>query len=389
MPKSGLTETKVTKIKEPGRYSDGNCLFLVVPKSGGKYYVCRVSIHGKQTDLGLGGAAYTSLEDARKETAKIRKIARAGGDPRHDRNKETPTFRLAAERVHEGLKPTWRNPKHASAWLSSLETYAYPLFGDRPIDKITTADCLNVLTPIWTSKNDTAKRIRQRLATIFDWAKGAGHYPHENPLNGIKRALPQVKKSVQHHSAMKWEDIPAFMGQLALREGVSARALEFIILTAVRSGEARGARWGEIGADTWEIPSERMKAGKAHRVPLSVQARKVLERVEGLGREIVFPSPSAKSVEVLQSDAAIRALLGRMGVEGITVHGFRTGFRVWAAECAHADREVAELCLAHSIGSKVERAYSRSDLFERRRSLMDSWGRFCAGESGEVLQLVD
>ena len=356
MPKSGLTETKVSKIKEPGRYSDGNCLFLVVPKSGGKYYVCRVSIHGKQTDLGLGGAAYTSLEDARKETAKIRKIARAGGDPRNERNKETPTFRRAAERVHEGLKPTWRNPKHAAAWLSSLATYAYPVFGERPIDKITTADCLNVLTPIWTSKNDTAKRVRQRLATIFDWAKGAGHYPHENPLNGIKRALPQVKKSVQHHNAMAWQDIPEFMGQLALREGVSARALEFIILTAVRSGEARGAAWGEIHGDIWEVPADRMKAGQAHRVPISSQAQGVLRRVDGLGSNIIFPSPSTKSDEAVQSDASIRALLARMGIEGITVHGFRTGFRVWAAECVHADREVAEMCLAHSVGSVVERA---------------------------------
>lgn len=388
MAKSGLTVARIAKIKEPGRYADGNCLFLVVPKSGGKYFVCRVAIHGRQTDLGLGGASYTSLDEARAEAVKIRKIARAGGDPRLGRKKETLTFMQAAERVHEGLAPTWRNPKHAAGWLSSIKTYADPEFGSRPIDTVTTADCLRVLAPIWTTKHDTAKRVRQRLATIFDWAKGAGHYPHENPLNGIKKALPNFKAKVIHHAALSWENVPDLMKELSARDGVSARSLEFLILTASRSGEARGAVWSEIQGDVWEVPADRMKAGREHRVPLSPQALAVLAKVEGLGGKLVFPSPNANKGEVAQSDASMRALLKRMEWEGFTVHGFRTAFRVWASESARADREVAEMALSHIVGNAVERAYARSDLFDRRRLLMDLWGQFCAGKREKVVKIA-
>lgn len=388
MAKSGLTVSRIAKITEPGRYSDGNCLFLVVPKSGGKYFVCRVAIHGRQTDLGLGGVSYTSLQEAREQSAQIRKIARAGGDPRDERKKETLTFAQAADRVHENLLPTWRNAKHAAGWLATIKTYANPEFGDRPIATITTADCLKALSPIWTTKHDTAKRLRQRLATIFDWAKGAGHYPHENPTNGIKKALPNFKPTVSHHSALSWQQVPDLMKALVTREGISARTLEFIILTAARSGEARGALWSELEGDAWVIPGERMKAGREHRVALSGEAQAVLEKVGGLGDQLIFPSPNQKSGEVMQSDASIRALLKRMKWEGFTVHGFRTAFRVWASESAKADREVAELALSHTVGNSVERAYARSDLFERRKSLMELWGRFCAGETAKVIKIA-
>ncbi|SFG68817.1 tyrosine-type recombinase/integrase [Sulfitobacter dubius] len=388
MASTGLTVSKVAKLTEPGRYGDGNCLYLVLPKTGGKYYVCRVTIHGRQCDIGLGGAAYTSLAEAREQAAQIRKIARAGGDPRQERKKERLTFAQAAERVHASLEPTWRNAKHAAGWLSTVKTYANPQFGNRPIEAVTTADCLKALAPIWTTKHETAKRLRQRLATVFDWAKGAGHYPHENPINGISKALPNYKPRVQHHPALPWQEVPALIADLAKREGISARTLEFLILTATRSGEARGARHCEIDRNTWTVPADRMKRGIAHRIPLSPQAMGVLERVNGLGEDLVFPSPNGGNLELTQSDASVRALLNRMKRTGFTVHGFRSAFRDWASESAHADREVAEAALSHAIGTDTERAYARSDLFERRRSLMEHWGRYCSGEKGKVVKLA-
>ncbi len=387
MAKTGLTVAKVAKLTEPGRYADGNCLYLVLPKTGGKYYVCRVTIHGKQCDIGLGGATYTSLAEAREQAAQIRKVARAGGDPRQDRNKERLTFAQAAERVHASLEPTWRNAKHSAGWLSTIKTYANPQFGDRPIETVDTADCLKALAPIWTTKHETAKRLRQRLAAVFDWAKGAGHYPHENPINGLSKALPNFKPRVKHHPALPWREVPALMADLAKRDGISARTLEFLILTATRSGEARGARYCEISGNAWTVPADRMKRGIEHRVPLSPQALEVLERVNGFGMDLVFPSPSSGKNELQQSDASIRALLNRMKRTGFTVHGFRSAFRDWASESAHANREVAEAALSHVTGTDTERAYARSDLFERRRALMEQWGQFCSGETGSVVRL--
>ena len=280
---------------EPGRYADGGCLYLVIAPGGSKHWVARLTIHGRQTDLGLGGISYVTLAEAREEAARLRKIARNGRDPRIERNRDALTFSEAARRVHEGLLPTWKNKKHAETWLATVERYAVPAFGSRRIETVTTADCLGVLSPIWTAKHETAKRLKQRLSTIFDWAKGAGHYPHENPINGLKKALPAVKRRPEHMAAMDWRDIPGFMLELSYREGVSARTLEFIILTAVRSGEARGALWSEIDQGTWTIPAQRMKRGVVHRVPLSRQTASVLERVRGLDDQLVFPSRSRGS----------------------------------------------------------------------------------------------
>lgn len=230
------------------------------------------------------------------------------------------------------------------------------------------------------------------MSTIFDWAKGAGHYPHENPVNGIKKALPTVKRRAEHMAALDWRDVPTFMDDLADREGVSARTLEFLILTAARSGEARGARWNEIDLEAreWVIPGERMKRGVPHRVPLSEAAVAVLEGVRGLDADLVFPSiqRGEKGEARPQPVMVFKALMKRMGREGITVHGMRSSFRDWCSESAHADREVAEAALSHATGNEVERAYARSDLFERRRSLMDAWSRFAVGKRGNVADLV-
>ena len=387
---SKLTDRKFRSLKEPGMHGDGGGLYLRVGPTGGKSWILRTVIHGKRTELGLGSAALVGLAEARELALKYRKIARAGGDPDAERKVERFTFAEAAERVHTDLLPTWRNKKHAETWLSTIETHANPVFGNRPIATIGTADVLKVLTPIWVEKHETARRLRQRLATIFDWAKGAGHYSNENPVNGIQKALPRVKRVASHLSAMPWPDVPAFMISLAERDCISARTLEFIILTAVRSGEARGARWSEIDGNVWTIPGARMKRGIDHRVPLSEPALEVLDRMRGHDTDLIFPSvqrtkqglPSEQSVMVFKS------LFKRMGLEGFTTHGFRSSFRDWCSESARADREVAEAALSHASGDAVERAYARSDLFDRRIELMDAWGRYVVGARGAVVELV-
>ena len=237
---------------------------------------------------------------------------------------------------------------------------------------------LRVLSPIWTTKHDTARRVKQRLAVIFDWAKSAGHYSHENPVTGLKKGLPTVKRKPEHMAALPWRELPAFMAELAQREGVSARTLELAILTAARSGEVRGMRWAEVDGNVWTVPAERMKRGLTHRVPLSIEALGVIERMRGLGAELVFPAIQGRpdGSDKLQSENVFRALFARMGRPGMTAHGFRSTFRDWCSEAAHAPRELAEAALARATGDATERAYARSDLFERRRKLMERWASF-------------
>ncbi|WP_370301402.1 tyrosine-type recombinase/integrase [Pseudooceanicola sp.] len=396
MPK--LTARQVQTQSKPGMHSAGEGLYLCVANGGTKSWILRATIKGRKNrnggpyrvEIGLGSVGLVSLAEAREAARPLRKLAREGINPLDERKRETLTFEQAARRVHKSLLPTWRNEKHAATWIASIETYALPFFGHRPIEDVGTADVLAALSPIWTTKHETAKRLKQRLSAVFDWAKGAGHYPHENPVNGLKKALPMVKQRPSHMAAMSWQDIPAFMFDLATREGVSARTLEFLILTAARSGEARGARWSEIDGDTWVLAPERMKRGVAHRVPLSPEAKAVLAKVKGLHSDLVFPSAMVgpKGESRPQSVMVFKALLMRMQVDGITVHGFRSAFRDWCSESAHADREVAEAALSHATGNEVERAYARSDLFERRRQLMNAWGQFCAGKSGDVVRMA-
>jgi integrase len=271
-----------------------------------------------------------------------------------------------------------------------MENHVFPRLENRQIDTLGTADVLAVLSPVWTEKHDTARRLRQRIAAVFDWAKGAGHYPHENPVNGLKKALPPVKRRATHMAAMDWRDVPEFMSGLAQREGMSARTLEFLILTATRSGEARGAMWSEIEGDVWTIPADRMKRGLEHRIPLSEAALAVLKKVRGLNSEMVFPSNqlSKDGKARIQSVMVFKSLQIRMKREGFTVHGFRSSFRDWASESAKADREVAEAALSHATGNEVERAYARSDLIERRKVLMEAWSQYCTGATGQVVRMV-
>ena len=366
-------------------YGDGNGLYLCVGPGNAKSWILRTTVFGRRREFGLGSASLISLAEARDEAQRMRKIARGGGNPDTERRRESLNFEEAAAQVHQERLKTWKNRKHQESWIASVVNYANPIFGKLPIHTVGTAEIIKVLLPIWVEKNETATRLKQRLSTIFDWAKGHGYYLHENPVNGVEKALPTVKATSEHLPSMPWQEVPAFVQALRSREGVSARALEFLILTGVRSVEARGATWDEfdLSEAVWSIPGERMKRGEIHRVPLPPAAKQIVEQMRNLDATYVFPSASrdAKGKNRPMSDAVFRALFDRMGVEGITVHGFRTSFRVWCSEVAHADWDVAELALSHAAGSQVARAYARSDLLDRRRDLMEMWAGFVLGNS--------
>lgn len=382
---SRLNVKFVQAAKTKGRFGDGGGLYLQVTPPNGKSWVLRTKIHGKTKYVGMGSAYLVSLAEARIEAARLRKIARSGGDPLAERKVEVITFEQAARRVHTSMLPSWKSDKAAANWLASLENHVFPVIGDRPIQTLTSQDLLTVLAPIWHQIPETARRIKQRMEVVFDWAKASGLYKNENPVTSVTSAsLGAQTDRVKPMAAMPWSDVPGFMINLAQLEAVTARALAFSTLCGSRAGEVRGARWSEIDLETqiWTIPPHRMKgvSGKEHehRVPLSSQAMEVLESVRELGGELVFPA--AKGGEL--SDAAIRALLKRMGHSNITQHGFRTSFRTWIQDNTATPHEIAERCLAHKFGNKVSRAYARSDMLEERRPVMQSWANFALGVTG-------
>lgn len=371
-----LTAKKVQSLKTNGMYNDGGGLYLRVTPPNGKSWVLKTRVRGKVREIGLGGTDLTSLAEAREEALRLRKIARSGGDPLAERQqqKQIPTFVEAARTVHDIRKASWKNGKHSDNWLSTLENHAAPILGHLPIDQIDTADILRVLTPIWHTKKETARRVRQRMATVFDWAKTSGFYSRENPVTALGTALGSQAMKVENFAALPWRELPKFLAELAQREGTAALALQFLIFTAGRSGEVRGATWEEMDTEarTWTIPAERMKGGREHRVPLSNQAVAVLENVRGLHQDFVFPSPQRKKL----GENAFRALLIRMERTDITAHGFRSTFRQWCQERQRVDHDIAEACLAHRVGNRVSQAYARSDLYDERVSVMASWERY-------------
>lgn len=397
-----LTARGVEAKKTPGMYGDGGGLYLRVGPTGSKSWIVRTVIHGKRRELGIGSVELVGLARAREKAVELRKVARTGGDPDADRKaaakaaaeaarRNLITFGKATEAVHSKLLPKWKNQKHADTWLSGLKLHAFPKLGKKPIQSITRDDILRVLEPIWTSRVETARRLRQRIHTVFQWAKDEGHFSGENPVDQIGLGLAQVNKNTAHLAAMPWRDVPAFWPQLVERESVSSACLRFLILTAARSGEARGATWGEVdlkGA-VWTIPGARMKRGKPHRVPLSVEALAILEAMRGLDPLLCFPSPNRGKEGVRPlSDMAFKLLFNRMGASGFTTHGFRSAFRDWCSESAKADPELAEAALSHATGNSVVRAYARSDLFDRRRDLMDAWARHATAQAGQVRQPI-
>ena len=377
-----LSATRVKALRDPGRHSDGDGLHLFISKAGVKSWVQRITIDGRRRDIGLGGYPTVSLAQARKRAAANREAIGDGRDPTADKRRPAPlTFSEAAHAVHEVNKPRWRNGRHAKAWIQTLERHAFPEIGSKPINTIGRADVLTVLEPIWLTRPETARRVRQRMRTIFRWAM-AKELIEANPAGeAIDGALPPMPKVKAHLRALPYEEAASALKTVdASRTSLAAkRYLTFLVFTAARSGEARGASWGEIDLKraTWTIPPSRMKAGVEHRVPLSDQALEVLKLARQLedGSGLCFPSPQKPGRTL--SDMTLTKTLRSAGLaDRATVHGFRTSFKTWTMERTDAPWAVTEAALAHQLGGSVEQAYARSDLFVRRRTLMQQWANY-------------
>lgn len=392
-PSNKLSTLTVKALKKPGRYSDGNGLYIVVSNTGSKKWILRTVVQGRRTDIGLGGHSTTTLAEAREEAARMRKIARSGGNPLDDRRKArvtVPTFEDAANTVHVEHSKTWKNKKHTAQWINTLTKYTFPHFGSMPVDQVGTAEVLKALSPIWLVKPETARRIRQRIGTVLDWAKAAGHRSGDNPIIGIEKGLPKQPRRQAHHAALPYSDVNSFIADLRNAEANESTrlAFEFLILTATRTSEVLLAKWSEIDLDekAWTIPAERMKAGKKYRVPLSDRCLEILAQAKEMsgGGLYVFPGRSARKP---LSDMVFLMMIRRMEKD-ITAHGFRSTFRDWSAERTNFSREVCEMALAHTVANKVEAAYLRGDLFDKRRQLMDTWAKYAtAGNRADVITL--
>lgn len=382
---TGKLTKKLVENHGPGRHGDGNGLYLVVDPSGARRWIVRVVVKGQKnkkggplrTDFGLGGADIITLPQARDRALEYRRMAKQGLNPRFNAQREIPTFEEIAQQVHIDRMPTWKNAKHGQQWINTLRDYAFPKIGRMPVDSIDQPEVLMCLSPIWTDKHETARRLAQRIKIVLDVAKSKGLRSGENPVTAIKDAqvLPKVKAKPKHHMAMHWRDAPTFYADLVAQKAMSARALMFTCLTGSRTGEVLGLRWQELDFEErlWTCPAKRMKTGEDHRVPLTDEMLAIIEPLKPMQSLYVFEGQKRHHP---LSNMSMLMLLRRMKVEGVTVHGFRSTFRDWAAEEAHAPREVAEKSLAHTVGSDVERAYARSDLLDKRRELMRMWSRF-------------
>ncbi|MBB3765043.1 tyrosine-type recombinase/integrase [Sphingomicrobium lutaoense] len=374
-----LTATAVKAAKERGRYGDGDGLYLVVGNGGAKSWVVRIQKDGRRRDIGLGSAAKVPLRLARERAVSVRTQVEMGIDPIAERQRAAgvPTFKEAAKLVHAEHAPSWRNPKHRAQWLSSLEAYVFPAFGDRSVSQVEAADIRDALAAIWLDKPETARRLRQRVRTVIDWAVAKGYRDGPLAMAVIDKALPRQRARVQHHKALPYSELPEFSVAVKKKETIGRLALEFLILTAARSGEVRLSTWDEIDFDArlWTVPAERMKAGREHVVPISDAALDVLQRAKlhrRGGSNLIFQGQ--KRGKPL-SDMTLTKIVRDMG-RSITVHGFRSTFRDWVAEQTDYPGEVAEAALAHTVADKTEAAYRRGSLLQKRTSLMGDWGRF-------------
>ena len=392
-----LSALAVSRAKKRGMYPDGAGLYLQVSAKGVRSWVYRYMLNGTPRYMGLGPLHTVTLADARIKALEARQLRLAGVDPikaRHDKVTEARleaarsiTFKDAAEAYMEAHKEDWRNAKHADQWRNTLETYAYPVLGALPVQGVDVALVMKVLGPIWTTKTETARRVRGRIERVLDWATTSEYRVGENParwrghLENLLAKRSKVRE-VEHYPALPYDEVGAFMVALRRQEGTAARALEFLILTVCRTGEAIGARWPELNIEEalWTVPAGRTKSGRrAHRVPLSSAALAIVNAMQKArttepGNSFVFPG--GKRGRPL-SNMALLALLKRMGRSDLTVHGFRSTFRDWAAERTNYPREVAEMALGHVISDAVEAAYRRGELLEKRRRLMGEWARFC------------
>jgi integrase len=390
-----LTALKVEKAKDPGMYADGSGLYLRVTPQGTKNWVLRYMLNRTPHWMGLGPLALYGLQEARARALDARRKRHDGIDPIKARRAERTLQRLDAAKVITlaevaeayiaAHKAGWRNGKHKAQWENTLKTHAAPIMS-LPVQSIDTALVLRVLEPIWAAKPETASRVRQRIESILDFAKVRGYRDAENPARWrghLDKLLPARGKvrAIAHHAALPYAELPAFLATLRTREAVAARALEFLILTAARTGEVIGARWSEIDLldKTWTVPAARMKAQREHRVPPSARAISILNEAQAArsgddNNAFVFLGPTPRAP---LSNMAFLMLLRRMGRADLTVHGFRSTFRDWAAERTNYPNHVVEMALAHAVSDKVEQAYRRGDLFEKRRRLMQQWAAFC------------
>lgn len=407
-----LTQLQVKNLTPTAKdkcYLDGKGLMLKVTAQGSKSWIYRYMKHGKDTWLGLGSYPDVSLAEAREHAADLRKKIRYGFNPLVEKrtlsetaraeNKKGVTFDWCAEEYIKAHSPSWTNPKHAAQWTATIKTYATPTIGEMDVAKVDTTHMMTILEPIWQSKAETASRVRGRIENILDWATVHKHRTGENParLKGhLEVLLParNKKATVRHFAALPFSQLPAFMIDLRKRGGIAAQAVEFGILTGARSSEIRGMVWSELDDESglWTIPPERMKAKKEHRVPLSAEALKIIADMKKIKNgDLVFPGMKmVKGEPIMLSDMTLTAVLRRMdedrtknGLQGwrdkddiITMHGFRSCFRDWAAEKTDYPSEMAEMALAHTVSNQVEAAYRRGDMMEKRRAMMQTWADF-------------
>jgi integrase len=386
-----------------GMHCDGGGLYLQITANANgalnRSWLYRFTLQGRERQMGLGSVENVSLADARAKAADARKLVKEGKDPIADKHAAKAALALAAaqsmtfdqcrDAYIQSHRAGWKNIKHAAQWTSTLKTYVTPVFGRVPVQSVDTGLIIKALEPIWASIPETASRVRGRIESVLDWAKARGFREGENParwrghLDNLLPARSKVR-AVKHHAALPYPEISAFMLALRTRKAVAARALDFLILTAARTGEVIGAHWDEIdfAAKLWAVPAERMKAGRDHRVPLSEPAMAILKAMNEIKQgDYVFPGDQRACL----SNMAFLMLLRRMGRNDLTAHGFRATFRTWAAEQSNFPREVIEAALAHVVGDETERAYQRGDMFEKRRRLMTAWAEYCASKPGKVV----
>lgn len=375
-PEKALSDAFVRTVAESGKYFDGHGLFLKVDASGARRWVQRIVIRGKRSEIGLGSFPLVSLKEAREAAFANRKLARSGGDPLADRKREKAvlTFAEAARNVHKLHQPSWRNKKHAAQFISTLETYVFPKMGRHRVSDVTSADVLAVLTPMWLEKEETARRVKQRIGMVMKWAVAQG-WRSDNPVDVIAQALPKQARTKAHRKALPYADVSTCIEAVRASgaEPATKLALEFLVLTAARSGEVRGATWAEMDLEraSWTVPASRMKAKREHVVPLSPRAVEILKEARSLSDTTGLVFPGTKPGKPL-SDMTLSKLVKELGFDA-DVHGFRTSFRTWAQERTNFPREVAEAALAHTIRDKAEAAYARSNLFDKRRKMMEAW----------------
>ncbi len=388
---SKLTAITIRNLKEPGSYGDGKGLMLVIGKSGSRSWVLRASVNGKRKDIGLGSANAVSLQEARQHADDIRAMIRSGLDPVAERQKAKartaiPTFAQAAQQAHIEYQSGWKNGKHVDQWINTLSTYAFPTIGAIPVNEIERHHVREAFIHIWQEKPETARRVRQRIIAVIDWAVAKGYRENELTIRSINRGLPKQRLKPKHFAAARWQDVRQLYSAISAKDSAGSMALRLAILTGARSGEVRGAAWPEIDLEAalWTIPAERMKAGAEHRIPLSGQSIALLMAMQERRYECSDLVFSGRDPRKPLSDMTLLKVLRDMDLS-ITVHGFRSCLRDWIAENTRTKRDVAEACLAHAVGTDTELSYKRTDYLADRIPLMQRWADHVEPLQGAVV----